>query len=255
MRKQAFVKQLPMVIINKILHHDISFIRNTMIITNQLLRFYTLRYLRIQCFISRVLFIVDLVIYLLLMVLSYTLFSVLFKRLVTVLWIVPTLWTDVWSGMVIINLVGRLLTAIYSFCNFCCAIICSLGKFSSLKILVSLTQYRGTVGIFNNRLFFCALKYKNFSLIIHSQDHCFLDFDFHHNDIRFTFFLIFLMLLTLNCKTYKSSIYFSVLSFLIIAVNVSIATWVYSILISLSGDVQLNPSTKNKFDVNFSICH
>ena len=35
----------------------------------------------------------------------------------------------------------------------------------------------------------------------------------------------------------------------------SIATWVYSILISLSGDVQLNPSTKNKFDVNFSICH
>ena len=90
-RKQAFVKQLPMVIINKILHHDISFIRNTMIITNQLLRFYTLRYLRIQCFISRVLFIVDLVIYLLLMVLSYTLFSVLFKRLVTVLWIVPTL--------------------------------------------------------------------------------------------------------------------------------------------------------------------
>ena len=157
--------------------------------------------------------------------------------------------------MVIINLVGRLLTAIYSFCNFCCAIICSLGKFSSLKILVSLTQYRGTVGIFNNRLFFCALKYKNFSLIIHSQDHCFLDFDFHHNDIRFTFFLIFLMLLTLNCKTYKSSIYFSVLSFLIIAVNVSIATWVYSILISLSGDVQLNLGPKYKFDVNFSKCH
>ena len=35
----------------------------------------------------------------------------------------------------------------------------------------------------------------------------------------------------------------------------SIATWVYSILISLSGDVQLNPGPKNKFDVNFSICH
>ena len=40
--KQAFIKQLPMVIINKILHHAISFLRNTMIITNQLLRFYTL---------------------------------------------------------------------------------------------------------------------------------------------------------------------------------------------------------------------
>ena len=40
--KQAFIKQLPMVIINKILHHAISFLRNTMIINNQLLRFYTL---------------------------------------------------------------------------------------------------------------------------------------------------------------------------------------------------------------------
>ena len=103
--------------------------------------------------------------------------------------------------------------------------------------------------------FFRALKYNNFSLLSHSQVHCFLDCDFHHNDIRFTFFLIFLMLLTLNRKTYKSTIYFSVSSFLTIAVNVSIATWVYSILISLSGDVQLNPGTKNKFDVNFSICH
>ena len=62
------------------------------------------------------------------------------------------------------------------------------------------------------------------------------------------------MVLTLKCKTYKSTIYF-VLSFLTIAVNVSIATWVYSNLISLSGDVQLNPGPKNKSDVNFSICH
>ena len=35
----------------------------------------------------------------------------------------------------------------------------------------------------------------------------------------------------------------------------SIATWVYSILISLSGDVQLNLGPKYKFDVNFSKCH
>ena len=69
-----------MVIINKILHHTISFIRNTMIITNQLLQFYSLLYLRIQCFISRVLFIVNLVNFLLLMILSYTVFPVLFKR-------------------------------------------------------------------------------------------------------------------------------------------------------------------------------
>ena len=62
------------------------------------------------------------------------------------------------------------------------------------------------------------------------------------------------MLLTLKRKTYESTIYFSVLSFLTIPVNVSIATWVYNILISLSGDVQLNPDPKYKSDVNFFIC-
>ena len=122
-------------------------------------------------------------------------------------------------------------------------------------MLVSLTQYCGTVGIFNNQLFLCTLKCNNFSLISHSQDHCFLDRDFDHNNIRSTFVLIFLMLLTLKRKTYESSIYFSVLSFLTIPVNVSIATWVYSILMSLSGDVQRNSDPKNKSDVNFSICH
>ena len=120
---------------------------------------------------------------------------------------------------------------------------------------VTLSQYREAVEIFNNRLFVRALKYNNFSLISHSQDNCFLDCDFHHNDIRFTFFLIFLMLLTLKRKTCKSTIYFSVLSFLTIAVNVSIATWVSSILTSLSGDFQLNPGPKNKSDVTFSIFH
>ena len=146
--KQAFIKQLPMVIINKILHHVISLKSNTMIIINQLLRFYTLLYLRVECFVSRVLFIVNLVIFLLLMILSYTVFPVLSKR--------------------------------YSYS----AIVCSLGKFSSLKMPVSLIQYRGTVGILNNRLFVHALMYNNFSLISHSQDYCFLDCDFYNNGIR-----------------------------------------------------------------------
>ena len=111
------------------------------------------------------------------------------------------------------------------------------------------------MGIFNNRLFVRLLKYNNLSLVSRSQNNCFLDRDFHHSDIRFTFFLIFLMLLTLKRKTFKNTKYFSVSSFHAIAVNVSIATWVYNILISLSGDVQLNPGPKNKSDVNFSICH
>ena len=59
------------------------------------------------------------------------------------------------------------------------------------------------------------------------------------------------MLLTLKRKAFKSTKYFCVLSFLTVAVNVSIATWVYNISISVSGDVQLNPVLENKF----SICH
>ena len=62
------------------------------------------------------------------------------------------------------------------------------------------------------------------------------------------------MLLALKRKTFRSTIYFSVLSFLTVAVNVLIATCVYNILISLSGDVQLNPGLKNKSGINFSIC-
>ena len=46
------------------------------------------------------------------------------------------------------------------------------------------------------------------------------------------------MLLTLNAKHSKVP-NTCVLSFLIVAVNMSIATWVYNILISLSGDVYL----------------
>ena len=61
------------------------------------------------------------------------------------------------------------------------------------------------------------------------------------------------MLLTLKRKASKSTKYFCVLSVLAIAANESIATWVYNILIFLSGNVQLNPGPKNKSDIYFSI--
>ena len=82
---------------------------------------------------------------------------------------------------------------------------------------------------------------------------CFLDDDFHRSDIRFIFILILLMLLTLKRKSFNSTEYFCVLSFLAVAAILSIATWVYTIFISLSGDAQLNPGAKNRSDINFSI--
>ena len=69
-----------MVNVNKIVHHAISLKRNTMITFNQLLRFYALLYLRIQCFVYCALFIVNLVVFLLLIILSYTVCQVLFTR-------------------------------------------------------------------------------------------------------------------------------------------------------------------------------
>ena len=224
--KQAFIKQLLMVIINKILHQAISFLRNTMIITNQLLPFYTLLYLRVQCFISRVLFIVNLANFLLLMILSYTVFPVLFKR-----YSYSALDCAISTNRCLIrhddNKLGR--KSINDYLRFLQLLLCNnlfIGKVFIFKDAGYFDPISWDNGGLQQPTFFCALKYNNFSLISHPQDHCFLECDFHLNDIRFTFFLIFLMLLILNRKTDKSTIYFSVLSFLTIAVNVSIATWV-----------------------------
>ena len=111
------------------------------------------------------------------------------------------------------------------------------------------------MGIFNNQIFVPALNCNTFSLVSLSQDHCFLDCDFDRSGMRFTFFLILLMQLTLKSKAFKNIKFFCLLFFLTAAANASIATWVYNILISLSGDVQLNPGPKNRCDINFSICY
>ena len=78
--KEAFNRQLQMEIIIKKLHHAIAFKDNTLITINQLLRFYILLFLINQCFVSKVLFIVNLATFLLLMILSNRLFPVLLKR-------------------------------------------------------------------------------------------------------------------------------------------------------------------------------
>ena len=67
--KEAFNRQLQMEIIIKKLHHAIGFKDNTLITINQLLRFYILLFLINQCFVSKVLFIVNLATFLLLMIL------------------------------------------------------------------------------------------------------------------------------------------------------------------------------------------
>ena len=45
------------------------------------------------------------------------------------------------------------------------------------------------------------------------------------------------------------------LSFFIAIFNTWLAIWLYSLLISLSGDIQLNPEPKRNTNATFSTCH
>ena len=95
---------------------------------------------------------------------------------------------------------------------------------------VNLIQYRGVVGSLNNRHSARELKYRNLSLRSH----------YHNIFVHYFFF-----------RT-KNSI---ALSFFVIFKKIWIATWLYSVLILLGGDVELNPGSKQSSINAFSICH
>ena len=63
------------------------------------------------------------------------------------------------------------------------------------------------------------------------------------------------MLLTSKYNARSGAKFFSASSFITVVMNVCIAIWLYIILISLSGDVQLNPGPKDQPSSAFSICH
>ena len=54
------------------------------------------------------------------------------------------------------------------------------------------------------------------------------------------------MLLTSKYNARSGAKFFSVSSFITVVMNAWIPIWLYFILISLSGDVQLNPGPKDK---------
>ena len=147
-----------------------------MIITNQLPRFYTLLYLRIQCLISRVLFIVNLVNFLLLFILSYVVFPVLFKR-----YSYGALYCAIPMNRCLIghgdNKLGRTSTNVNL--RFFQLLLCNnlfIGKVFIFKYAGQFNLISWDCGDLQQPTFFRALKY--FSLISHSKDHCFLDCNF-----------------------------------------------------------------------------
>ena len=123
---------------------------------------------------------------------------------------------------------------------------------------VNFSQYRGSVGIFNNRNFFVQSKLSHFS---------FLSDNSTNNTTNLTIGLLFLLnkialvLLLLNfmfvfkgngSKRKKISFIWTLFSTF---ASCNLLYWLYIFLITLSGDVELNPGPKCKTTQTLSICH
>ena len=117
---------------------------------------------------------------------------------------------------------------------------------------VNLIQYRGTVGIFNSWYFVFDLKYRGQSLLNHSQSNVFSHYASCIRDsvLFFLYFAVFLILKLNNCKNNNNS---RASTFLVAATKTWLAAWFYSILLLLSGNVELNPGPKHNPRNAFSI--
>ena len=122
------------------------------------------------------------------------------------------------------------------------------------KMSVNLIQYHGTVGIFNSQHFVFDLKHKIQSLLIHCHSNVFSHYAcfFHNSVLLFLFLPMFLILKLNSCKRNNNS---CVSPFLVVIIKTWLATWFYSLLLLLSGDVELNPGPKRNYSNAFSICY
>ena len=117
---------------------------------------------------------------------------------------------------------------------------------------VNLNQYRGTEGTFNNRNY-CHKS--TLSLGQPCQNTFFLNCAFPFCNISLLFVLLITVFLTLKSNPYRSTKHFHTLPFLVAIIATWSLPWLYSILILLSADVELNPRSKHAFTRNISIFH
>ena len=131
----------------------------------------------------------------------------------------------------------------------------SVPGLSLLEMPVNLSQYRGSVGIFNNRNFFIQSKFSHFSHLN--------DISTNNNNTNLTIGLFFLLskialvLLLLNLmfvfkgngsKHKKITFIWTLFSTF---VSCNLLCWLYILLITLSGDVELNPDPTPKATQTF----
>ena len=117
---------------------------------------------------------------------------------------------------------------------------------------VNLNQYRRTVGTFNNRNYYHKLT---LSLGHPCQSTFFSNCVFPLCKVSFLFVLLISVFLTLKSNSYRSTKHFYTLPFLVAIITIWSLLWLYSLLILLNADVELNAGPKRASTSNISICH
>ena len=127
----------------------------------------------------------------------------------------------------------------------------------SYSFLFPLSQYRGSVGIFNNRSYFVQSKFSHFSYLSDNNTttnntNLTIGLLFLLNKIALVLLLLNLMLVFKGNGSKHKKITF-VWTLFSTFVSCNLLYWLYIFLITLSGDV--NPGPKRKATQTLSICH
>ena len=119
---------------------------------------------------------------------------------------------------------------------------------------VKLAQHRVTVGIFNNR----NLEFGNFTVGIFNNP----IWKWSNNLFKYVPACYSLLLYICLCSLFfsrdsvlKITIRFCILIFLLFHIFEIVFAWLCSLLVMLSGDVEVNPGPKKKDKDCLSICH
>ena len=120
-----------------------------------------------------------------------------------------------------------------------------------LKMPVNTVQYRVTVEIINNRKLIINLRYElpSYSKLSNNLP----NYDANYTSLLFYIFLIAFLFLKGYVSKISTKLYISI--FLLFNILLCVLVWLYSCLIILSGDVEVNPGPKNSVSDRLSICH
>ena len=121
--------------------------------------------------------------------------------------------------------------------------------FYYLKIPVSLTQFRRTVGTFNTWKSIFQRSHKTFSFLNYVNINSFQSYSLS------TFILFVFLFLGLKYNGHKISMKFFVWFLFLTGVSLDTSLWLQILLVLLSGDVEVKPGPKRTPKASLSICH